>query len=342
MMNSTGCSQVSEFRFDPLTGSLALIAEKRRDRPNANFGARDSKKEKPPCPGCHPKLTPPSVMVLPVGAPSDEPGWKVRVVPNKYSCFTVGGENLRFESSQGLYGINDPAGSCEVVFETEHHRHPIHARSDEELRLLMRAMISRYEVAKANPLAKYFFAFKNHGCLAGGTLDHPHFQLYTLPIIPPVIQEQYDRAAQHFNRTGHSLYRDMFSAEVKSGDRLVAVTQHFISYIPFASGMQYEVCIAPKRDSAEFSTMSEAELTDFVRLFRDTFARLCALHPEMAFNVALRTAAIEHIKAPWYCCHVSILPRLTTPGGLEQGISVMVNQVAPEHAAANLRAVAVI
>ena len=87
--------------------------------------------------------------------------------------------------------------------------------------------------------------------------------------------------------------------------------------------------------------MSEDELNDFVRLFRDTFARLCAVHPEMAFNIALRTAAIEHIDAPWFCWHVSILPRLTALAGVELGISVMVNQVSPEHAAANLRAVAV-
>jgi UDPglucose--hexose-1-phosphate uridylyltransferase len=330
-MTSSSFPQFSEARFDPITDKAVLIATKRRDRPTGPLI----------CPGCFESQTPPAVCVYPEGAPLDAPGWKVRVVPNKFSCFSPAGSNLRYETAAGLNGIKDPAGSCEVLFETEHHKHPIHSRSVEEIVFCVRAMISRYESARSDPRAKFWYGFKNLGKAAGGTLDHEHWQLYTLPFVPPAIQDRYERAAQHFNRTGRSLYRDQYTAEAAAGERVVAQSAHFLTFVPFAAGMPFEIRIAPLRDSADFSSMSEEELTDFGRTLRDAVARLCTVHPDLAFNIELHTASFEHADSPWFCWHLSIIPRVTTPAGVELGLNVMVNPVAPEDAASRLRAASV-
>jgi len=217
-MPANASPQLCEARFDPFTDRAVLIATKRRHRPTAPAI----------CPGCHEEQTPPAVCVFPEGAPLDAPGWTVRVVPNKFSCFSLAGSNQRYEISAGLNGIKDPAGRCEVLFESPHHTHPIHARSPEEIVLCLRAMISRYQAARSDSQARFWYAFKNLGKAAGGTLDHPHWQLYTLPFVPPAIQDRYQRAAQYFNKTGRSLYRDHFSAEAASGDRVVAASSHFL------------------------------------------------------------------------------------------------------------------
>jgi len=323
-------SPVCDLRFDSINQRAVLIAPRRAKRPHAPDVRQ--------CPGCIPAQTPPAVYVYPEDAEPDGDNWDIRVVPNKFSCFSDAGGNLSYESSTGFKGIHDPAGRCEVVFETRRHTYPVYARTAKELQHCFRALISRYKAARSEPLAKYWFGFKNLGKVAGGTLDHEHWQLYTLPLIPPSIQDRYAHAAQHFDETGQNLYRRVFEDEA-SGDRIVAMTEHFLTFVPFAAGMPYEICIAPRKISADFSTMTDNELLEFSASFRDAISRLNSVHTELAFNVLLHTAAFEHASAPWYCWHLSILPRLTTLASVELGINIMVNPVPPEEAATRLRGV---
>ncbi len=74
----------SELRRNPANGKLAIVAPARASRP-AEAAGRDA--VTPPCPFCagNESLTPPEVDALrPAGGRRDGPGWRVRVVPNKY------------------------------------------------------------------------------------------------------------------------------------------------------------------------------------------------------------------------------------------------------------------
>jgi UDPglucose--hexose-1-phosphate uridylyltransferase len=322
-----------EARFDPINERAVLIAPRRAKRPNVH--------EEHECPGCVAALTPPAVYVYPEDAAPDGETWDVRVVPNKFSCFSDGGQNLRYESRPGFKGIHDPAGRCEVVFETRRHTYPVYARTAREIQNCFGALAARYRFARHDPCARYWFGFKNLGRTAGGTLEHEHWQLYTLPFIPPSIQDRYAHAAQHFNQTGQNLYSQVFDDEAECGDRVVAKSEHFVTFVPWAAGMPYELCIAPLRGSADFSTMTDEEMLEFATSFRDAISRLNAVHSELAFNVALHTAAFEHSTAPWFTWHLSIMPRLTTLAGVELGINLMVSPIAPEEAASTLRSAVV-
>jgi UDPglucose--hexose-1-phosphate uridylyltransferase len=320
---------VCDLRIDPLNRQATLIAPKRAKRPLTH--------EEDKCPGCFPLLCPPAVYIYPPDDESERDTWEVRVVPNKFSSFSEAGENQRFECSPGFSGIHDPAGRCEVVFETRHHYDPVYARTSVEIRQLFRALVSRYKSARSDPNAKYWFAFKNLGRAAGGTLDHEHWQLYTLPFIPPSVAVDYECAALHYSKTGRNLYRSVFEDEASS-DRAVVMTEHFLTFCPFASRTAYEICIAPRRISADFSAMTENELLGFATSFRDAISRLNSVHPDCAYNVLLHTA-FEHASAPWYCWHLKILTRLATPAGVELGIGTWINPISPEEAAAKLRSV---
>src|SRR5215207_7433981 len=69
-----------EWRFDPLTGRRVLISPDRGDRPIRPTGD---------CPFCEGREaeTPPEVLAYrhPGSAPNG-PGWRVRVVPNRYAA----------------------------------------------------------------------------------------------------------------------------------------------------------------------------------------------------------------------------------------------------------------
>jgi UDPglucose--hexose-1-phosphate uridylyltransferase len=228
-----------------------------------------------------------------------------------------------------------------VVFETRRHVYPVYVREPEEIKHCFSALVSRYKAARSDPRFRLWFAFKNLGRAAGGSLEHEHFQTYSLPFIPPSIERRYARAAEYFKQTGESLYRRVFETEASSGDRLVSKTAHFVTYVPFAASMPYELCIAPLRNSADFSRVTDDELLDLATSFRDAVSRLNSVHPELAYNVALHSAAFEHEASPWYCWHLEIFPRLSTLAGMELGVEIKINSVNPETAAASLRSVAV-
>jgi UDPglucose--hexose-1-phosphate uridylyltransferase len=350
MISKMAPCPTSEVRFSPWSQNAVIISKKRSLRPGVrpvhpgnagNNAPPDSKAlavEKKTCGGCHDELTPPQISVYYL---DNDPEARVRVVPNKYSCFGEAPSDSRYQREPGFDGIADPDGRCEVLFEVPASKHssPFYNLSTDEVDLTMRAVGDRYKALRSNPKVRFFFAFKNDGKDAGGTLRHPHWQIYFLPFIPPEIQARYERAAEYFNHTGRSLFRDVVSAEIASGERVIKSSKHFVTFVPFAAEVPYQVCISPLRDSADFSEITPEERRDVAESLRDAVARLCGVHPNLAFNIVLNTAAYEHASAPWYCWHLMILPRLTTLASVELGLHVMVNPVSPEDAATALRKV---
>src|SRR5881409_3417440 len=78
-------SHLPELRIDPLTGLRAIVAGERAARPGAfssKVGARPTvDPESDPFLEGHEERTPPEVWRSGDGAP-DQPGWRVRAVPN--------------------------------------------------------------------------------------------------------------------------------------------------------------------------------------------------------------------------------------------------------------------
>src|SRR5512138_1019244 len=110
-----------ELRRDPIVGRWVIIATERAKRPSDVPRVREGV---PPglcpfCPGNEDK-TPREVYVAgrPPSAPANGPGWKVRVVPNRFPALKIEGDYDR------MNGI----GAHEVIIEN-----PEHARALEDL-----------------------------------------------------------------------------------------------------------------------------------------------------------------------------------------------------------------
>lgn len=120
----------------------------------ASEGKKKPKEAKDPFAPGNEALTPPEVMRIGEGKP-DEPGWKVRVVPNKFPIFDL----------------------HEVVI-----LHPelldFGEISGEHAALVFQAYRGRYNALKNKGLV---FIFHNIGRNAGASLKHPHSQITVIP-----------------------------------------------------------------------------------------------------------------------------------------------------------------
>ncbi|OGK35241.1 hypothetical protein A3A93_05530 [Candidatus Roizmanbacteria bacterium RIFCSPLOWO2_01_FULL_38_12] len=141
---------------DIMSRRWVIISTVRTSRPDEN---QQTKKEKtsnvcPFCPG-HEDMTPGEVFRIGEGG-IDEPGWKVRVFPNKYP-------------------ITD---FHEVIVHSPQEDLDLHELSIEQMKFIFQAYRQRYNYYRDKGQV---IIFCNRGEHAGASIKHPHSQLVVIP-----------------------------------------------------------------------------------------------------------------------------------------------------------------
>ncbi|MCX5910030.1 MAG: galactose-1-phosphate uridylyltransferase, partial [Deltaproteobacteria bacterium] len=112
---------MSELRKDPVTGRWVIISTERGKRPT-DFGIPKPKPKAAFCPFCpgNEGKTPPEILAFrQEGTCPNGPGWRLRVVPNKFPALRVEGEINR--EGVGVYDKMYGIGAHEVIIETPNH-----------------------------------------------------------------------------------------------------------------------------------------------------------------------------------------------------------------------------
>src|SRR6266496_3423479 len=187
-----------ELRRDPIIGRWVIIATPRATPPSDIPRMRDQVPAGlcPFCPGQEDK-TPREVYVAgrPASAPANGPGWKVRVVPNRYPALMIEGD-LEREAS-GIYDRMNGIGAHEVIIETPDHTKDLGNLTDHDVTEVLFAFKARMIDLRNDLRFRYILLFKNHGQPAGATLEHAHSQLIALPVTPRQVQEEIEGARRH-------------------------------------------------------------------------------------------------------------------------------------------------
>ena len=110
-------------------------------------------------------MTPPEVLALgrDSGLP-DTPGWRIRVVPNKYPAVELQGEPGAGEGAEGgIFRAMTGYGVHEVLVETpEHNRHP-GALEQQQMELVVESIYRRCLALSREPNLQYIQVYRNHG-----------------------------------------------------------------------------------------------------------------------------------------------------------------------------------
>jgi UDPglucose--hexose-1-phosphate uridylyltransferase len=299
-----------------------VIAPARARRPGAE---RPQAEEEPDdiagCPFCEGResATPPETFAIgPPGRPADSPGWRVRVVPNKFPAFGPWSDEA---DRSGLFARRAARGRQEVVIHTPRHVHTLADLSVRELELVAEAWQARAAAARDQGFP-YMQALVNEGHAAGASLRHTHSQLVWLAEEPPLVAQE--REAQAAER-GCVLCR-VLNGEVEQRIRVVAERDELVLLCPFAGRQPYELLVAPRM--CESDSFTSERLGSALALVAEGLRRLHVAEGAVPVNVWL------HASGHW---HLEVVPRLTILAGLELGAGYFVNTLAPESAAGVLR-----
>jgi UDPglucose--hexose-1-phosphate uridylyltransferase len=260
--------------------------------------------------------------------------WKMRVVPNRYPAFE-GDESLAVRNMGPVHVMAEASGTHEVFVFAPDHTVRLDMFSDDKIKELMAALKSRFVEHANTPNIRYTQAIVNHGREAGASLAHPHGQLLGLPFVPGEILEE-ERAFERFK--GGCIVCTTVEAESDS-ERFVLDNEHAVVICPFWSSSPFELLIMPKAHHQHLTDASDEALTAVGIAIRDSLAHLVRALGDIAFNLVFHTAPSHH--EGMYHWHAHLWPKLTTAAGFERGTGVMINIVAPETAAAELRNVSV-
>lgn len=325
-----------EFRRDPLSDHWVIIAPDRAQRPEQFAGEGPRVPHR--CPFCrgHEGDTPETVVAYREDGTAATGGdWQVRVIPNKYPA--VERQATAAETGGPFFELRGGFGVHEVILEAPDHVTSLSDLTDRQVGLILFAYRERLRELSVDRRLAYAQIFKNSGAAAGASLEHAHSQLIATPVVPTQVQRELGQALLYYQRHQQCVFCTMLAAELAVGARVVAGTEHFVAFCPFASQFPYEVWILPRVHESHFEAGQVERLGELAGLLRAVIGRSEIALDRPAFNYLIHTAPFDRPALEHYHWHLEFSPRLVKTAGFEWGAGDYINIVTPEEAAGVLR-----
>jgi UDPglucose--hexose-1-phosphate uridylyltransferase len=326
-----------ELRKDPITERWVIISSERGKRPS-DWTLEPKVRTGGFCPFCpgNEDKTPPEVRALRPGTDQKNvPGWKIRVVPNKFPALQIEGELNR--RGEGLYDLMNGIGAHEVIIETPNHLAELADLDADHIYDTLLIFRERILDLKNDTRFKYILIFKNHGISAGASLEHSHSQLIATPIIPKRVHEELVGAKKHYDFKERCIYCDILHQEMQMGKRMVVRTDDYISVEPFAPRFPFETWLLPVKHHSHFESMELREYYGLAAVLKETLLRINRTLENPHYNFILHTSPVQEAPLLEYHWHIEIIPKLTKVAGFEWGSGFYINPTPPEMAAQHLR-----
>jgi UDPglucose--hexose-1-phosphate uridylyltransferase len=329
-------SPIQELRKDPIVGRWVIIARDRLSRPQV-LGDADEVQEDSfdPFLEGNEDATTPEILAYRDGGTPNGPGWRVRVVPNKFPAVRIEGELLK--RGEGIYDMMSAVGAHEVIIECPHRETNMSRLSVENIREVLWVYRDRLVDLKRDPRLVHGLIFKNKGVRAGASLDHSHSQLIVTPIVPIAIQEELDGAREFYDYRGRCIFEDMIQQELATESRIVLESERFVVFCPYASRFPFETWILPRQHSSHFENITKPMIEELGTVLKAALQKLELGLDDPPYNYVLHSAPFSAQDLPHYLWHIEIFPRLSRVAGFEWGSGFYINPVPPEDAAAFLR-----
>ena len=328
---------MSQLRKDPIIGRWVIIAEERARRPT-DFTPLPESPSKGVCPFCagNEQMTPKEVHAYRnPGSPPNGPGWKVRVVSNKYPALRIEGDLEK--RGDGVYDRMNGIGAHEVIIESPKHVISITELSDKDVADIIKITKDRMHDLKGDKRFLYGMLFKNVGATAGASLEHTHSQLIVLPSVPIRVYQEMMGSREFFNYRGRCIFCDIIRQEKEQKIRIVYETDKYITITPYASRFPFEIWLMPKMHQSHYEDIADHDLDELANCLSTTLRKLENTLERPPYNFMVHTSPFNTNNIEYYHWHIEITPRLTRIAGFEWGTGFYINPVPPENAAKFLR-----
>ena len=340
-------SAAGELRQDLVTSKWVTIATGRAKRPHS-FSVKNGKekplpKYKEDCPFCNLAAYPqePDVVRLPDSADD----WRVHIFGNKYPAFDAKEEFRTWNT--GPYRAMEAVGYHDVLATRDHNEIDA-ALSVTDLSLQLEALQLRYQDLMTKQSVNYIQIMKNSGPEAGASLEHPHHQIFTTPVLPSDIDDMLTGAERYASEHSTSPFTALVDFELEAAERAVWENDTFVVFWPYASRAPFLMWVAPKQHQSYWHEITAQERTSLAEALSQALRRLSKGLNNPSYNYFINSApcddtgfvcnieSFQHFR--W---HIEVMPRFGALGGFEMITGLEIVTALPEESAAFLRDVKV-
>lgn len=321
---------MSELRYSVTTGEWVVFAPERARRPEDFLPPVPSWTHQRPeclatCPFCpgNEERTPGVTLSY-----EEEGSWAVRSFPNRFPAVYPG---LRpHQEGSEFFRHLGGVGHHEVVAESPFHNTTLALMTADQVGLVLKAWRDRYRALWSLPETEHVVVFKNHGQSAGCSLEHPHSQIVSLPVIPRQILERHEVASRYYVQHNRCVFCAQLESELEDGRRILQETQNFVAFIPYAAFSPFSIWVLPRRHSCCFGQTSEAELSELATILQQLLARLYRRLSNPDYNLVIRSSHPEVQGKRVFHWYLTVVPRLARAAGFELGTGMFINPSTPE------------
>jgi len=265
---------------------------------------------------------------------------KILIFPNDYPVVNHLLNHRKekvFLKTVGPYNVIEGKGRHDLVV-TKSHLKDFSDLSLEEAFQLLVAFRDRYLMLSNDKRLAYVSIFHNWGVLAGASVYHPHYQIISLPIIPPDVSHSLNGSRRYYKKHKECVHCRIINWEKKENKRIIAENEKAIAFAPFFSKNPFEIRVFLKKHSPYFENSLDEELRDFAFVLRQALRRLKKRlhHPD--YNFFIHTSPLKNKKSySFYHWHLEILPKFSIQAGFELGTGIDINVIDPDFAAKILK-----
>jgi len=259
----------------------------------------------------------------------------------------VKGEPILLEAGElgrkgaGIYDTMNPVGVYEIIIESGEHAMAPEEMGPEHFRRIFETYQKRFAALAKDPRIRYVFVYKNKGKAVGARVSHPHSELMATPVIPEAVKQELEGAKAYFAYKERCIFCDILHEEEKAAKRVIAQTEHFLAFSPFAPRVPFEFWVVPRRHSCDFLDMGPAELVDLASLMPQLLKKLKRALNDPPYTYYIHTAPNRvprrnhwHTLGDDYHWHIEVLPKLSEgPSAIDWGSGFFILTTSPEDAA---------
>jgi UDPglucose--hexose-1-phosphate uridylyltransferase len=279
---------------------------------------------------------------------SSDKNWKIQIFENKYPVLIGGGNYCVKSISNGNFDhAIEGIGYHDLLVTRDHFKN--YSELEDGISFQVLKMISkRISDVSKNKCIKYVHVFQNYGAFAGASMEHPHFQMVSLPIIPSSIYKTLNISKKYKRKHRKCNQCDNIKFEINDKKRIVYKDKDIIAFVPFASGEPFEVRITTLKHVASFEDLNDDLLMKIALVLKKIMKASKKSVGVLEYNFFIRTAPVFSTKGGsatggdkksykhfhWY---LEFVPKTNVSAGFEIGTDIEVNPLLPEESARILR-----
>lgn len=326
----------SELRKDIVSGDWIVVAPKRAKKP-VQF-IKNEKRRKASlrdCPFENPQKTGHEKLKL---IYKKNGNWLLQIVENKYPAFVYPHKKTCPPVvKSGPYFAVEAIGHHDLLITRNHYKN-FSKLNPKDAYLVFKAFQEYYRKLADDKCVAYVSIFHNWGPKAGASVFHPHYQIISIPVVPPDVSHSLAGSARYFISKKKCVHCAMIDWEKKNKNRIVYENKGAVVFAPFASREPFEVKIFSKKHLSCFEDTPEKDLKYIVDALQKSLVKMEINLKDPDYNFFIHTSPVlDKKKHSHYHWHIEIQPKISISAGFELGTGIEITVVDPDEAAKILK-----